>query len=104
MLGRIKAKLARAKGDLVNVKRKVDKLASEGIGNRANWAGAPVQAQREFFAGLSAAKQREFFETNGFLWVPDAMAPTELAAVHADIKKLGFTGTTEDLWAAPSFP
>jgi hypothetical protein len=104
MLNRIRGELGRVKRKLDDVKRKIDKISSAGIGAKANWAKAPASEQRAFFSRLTTAQQREFFDTNGFLWVPDALSQAEVAQLLIDAKSQGLKGTTEDFWRAPSFP
>lgn len=103
MLGRIKIRVEIAKGKLERVKRRLEKIKDASLGTDRNWAGMSVPEQRAYFAGLSASKQREFFDENGFLWVPNAMSAGDLAAVHRDVKTHGLVGTTEEIWAGPSF-
>ena len=54
------------------------------------------------FANMSTIQQRDFFAENGFLVVPQAIKPNELKKIHSEIVSHGLTGTTEDIWKAPS--
>jgi hypothetical protein len=51
---------------------------------------------------MSAPAQRNFFAENGFLVIPEAIPADQLANIRRDIQTYGLTGTTEDIWAAPS--
>lgn len=54
------------------------------------------------FARMSSLEQRDFFAENGFLVIPQAIKPDELKKIHSEIVSCGLTGTTEDIWDAPS--
>lgn len=54
------------------------------------------------FARMSALEQRNFFAENGFLVIPQAIPASELKTIHSEIVSYGLTGTTEDIWDAPS--
>ncbi|HET9713100.1 MAG TPA: phytanoyl-CoA dioxygenase family protein [Pyrinomonadaceae bacterium] len=54
------------------------------------------------WARMSALEQRDFFAENGFLVIPQAIKSSELKKIHSEIVSCGLTGTTEDIWDAPS--
>lgn len=54
------------------------------------------------WARMSALEQRDFFAENGFLVIPQAIKASELKKIHSEIVSCGMTGTTEDIWDAPS--
>ncbi|HMJ83361.1 MAG TPA: phytanoyl-CoA dioxygenase family protein, partial [Vicinamibacterales bacterium] len=54
------------------------------------------------FDELTLDEQARFFEDNGFLLVPGALTPKGVEEALADVRSCGFTGTTEDVWGAPS--
>jgi hypothetical protein len=103
MFGRIKARVETASRKLDRVRRRLEKIRDVSLGTDRNWAGMSVPEQRAFFAAMSASEQRAFFGDNGFLWVPDAMSASQLAAVRQDIETHHLTGTTEDIWVGASF-
>lgn len=51
----------------------------------------------ENFADFSSEQQREYFGANGFLVVPNAIAPEHLVRIHADISTLNWGPREEEI-------
>jgi SAM-dependent methyltransferase len=56
------------------------------------------------WTGMTLEQQRRFYFENGFLLVPQVVAPDHLAAILREVDTHGLKGTTEHIWHAPSVP
>ena len=52
----------------------------------ATGADSLLAGRREDFAGLTVREQHAFFADNGFLWIPDAVTPEQVACI---VKEMG---------------
>ena len=54
------------------------------------------------FGALTANEQRAFFDEHGFLVVPGAVPPTQLASIREDIARLNWREREDNFWSSPA--